>query len=46
MNASRFPIPQEQAMKHLHDDFATALVSATLCLAAASLFVVVFATVA
>jgi hypothetical protein len=33
-------------MKQLHDDFATALVSVTLCLAAASLFVVVFATVA
>jgi len=33
-------------MKRLHDDFAAALVSATLCLAAASLFVVVFASVA
>lgn len=33
-------------MKRLHDDFATVLVSATLCLAAASLFVVVFAGVA
>jgi hypothetical protein len=28
-------------MKHLHNDFAAVLVSATLCLAAASLFVVV-----
>jgi hypothetical protein len=33
-------------MKNLNDDFATVLVSATLCLAAASLFVVVFASVA
>jgi hypothetical protein len=33
-------------VKHLHDDLATALVSATLCVAAASLFVVVFAGVA
>lgn len=33
-------------MKQLQTEFATALVSATLCLAAASLFVVVFATVA
>jgi hypothetical protein len=30
----------------MHDDFATALVSATLCIAAASMFVVVFANVA
>lgn len=30
----------------LYDDLATALVSATLCLAAASMFVVVFASVA
>ena len=33
-------------MKNLYEDFPTALVSATLCLAAASLFVVVFAGVA
>ena len=33
-------------MKHLRSDFATALVSATLCLAAASLFVVVFGGIA
>ena len=33
-------------MKHLHDDFAAVLVSATLCVAAASLFVVVFGGVA
>ena len=33
-------------MLHFRDDFATALVSATLCLAAASLFVVVFGGVA
>ena len=33
-------------MKRLHNDFAAALVSATLCLAAASLFVVVFVGVA
>ncbi len=33
-------------MNTIHDDFASALVSATLCLAAASMFVVVFATVA
>ena len=43
---SRFPIFQGDTVKHLHDDLATALVSATLCLAAASLFVVVFAGVA
>lgn len=33
-------------MKSIHDDFATALVSATLCIAAASMFVVVFASMA
>ena len=33
-------------MKHLHDDLAAALISATLCLATASLFVVVFVGVA
>jgi len=33
-------------MKNFHDELATVLVSATLCLAAASLFVVVFAGVA
>jgi hypothetical protein len=33
-------------MKRFHDDLATALVSATLCVAAASLFVVVFGSVA
>lgn len=33
-------------MKNVYDDFATVLVSATLCLAAASLFIVVFASVA
>jgi hypothetical protein len=33
-------------MNHFHDDLATALVSATVCLAAASLFVVVFGAVA
>ena len=39
---SPFPISEGPAMKRFHDDFAAALVSATLCLAAASLFVVVF----
>jgi len=33
-------------MKRLHNDFAPALVSATLCLAAASLFVVILGGVA
>ena len=33
-------------MNRLHDDFAAALVSATLCIAATSVFVVVFAGVA
>ncbi len=33
-------------MKSMYDDLATALVSATLCIAAASMFVVVFASVA
>jgi hypothetical protein len=33
-------------MNRLHDDFAAALVSATLCVAAASLFVVIFGSVA
>ena len=33
-------------MKHLPSDLATALVSFTLCIAAASMFVVVFAGVA
>jgi hypothetical protein len=31
-------------MKTLFDDLATALVSATLCLAAVSMFIVVFAS--
>jgi hypothetical protein len=33
-------------MRTFHDDLATALVSATLCIAAASMFIVVFATAA
>jgi hypothetical protein len=33
-------------MKSMYDDLATALVSATLCLATASMFVVVFANLA
>ncbi len=33
-------------MNSIHDDLATALVSATLCVAAASMFVVVFASLA
>ena len=33
-------------MKSIYDDFAAALVSATLCIAAASMFVVVFASMA
>jgi hypothetical protein len=33
-------------MKTMYDDLATALVSATLCVAAASMFVVVFANMA
>ena len=33
-------------MNTLYDDLATALVSCTLCLAAASMFVVVFASAA
>jgi len=43
---SRRPIVQEAAMKSMYDDLATALVSATLCVAAASMFVVVFANMA
>jgi hypothetical protein len=31
-------------MRSFHDDIATVLVGATLCIAAASVFVVVFAT--
>jgi hypothetical protein len=33
-------------MRTFHEDLATLLVSATLCIAAASVFVVVFATAA
>jgi len=43
---SRRPLDQEPAMKTMYDDLATALVSATLCVAAASMFVVVFANMA
>ena len=42
----RFPIYQEPSMKHFHDDLATALVSATLCIATVSLFVIALAGVA
>jgi hypothetical protein len=34
----------EKAMKTMFDDLATALVSATLCLATVSMFIVVFAS--
>ena len=33
-------------MKSIYEDFATALVSATLCVAATSMFVVIFASMA
>jgi len=42
---SRQPKPSEIAMKTVFDDLATALVSATLCMATVSMFIVVFATV-
>jgi len=33
-------------MKSIYEDFAAALVSATLCIAATSMFVVIFASMA
>ena len=33
-------------MKSIHEDIANALVSATLCIAATSMFVVIFASMA
>lgn len=44
MKGSPQPMPLETAMKTLFDDLASALVSATLCVATVSMFIVVFAS--